>query len=146
MRKQIVAVIAVVSLALPAVSFASPASEKSIKELMSLTGAGNMGVQAMKQMLPSMKQLVPQAPESFWEDFMKEVDPNELVGLIVPIYQKYFTEEEIRETIKFYKSPTGKKVVQTLPSVMHESMMAGQVWGQKLAQRAIEKAKAKETK
>lgn len=143
MKKQFVAFVAIALLILPTVNSyaANQATEKSIRELISLTGAGNLGVQVMQSMLPSLKQLVPQAPESFWTEFMKEVNPDELVTLIVPIYKKHFTEEEIQETIKFYRSPTGKKVIKTLPQVMQESMAAGQQWGQMLIQRVTEKAK-----
>jgi hypothetical protein len=118
------------------------ASEATVKEFIAVTGAGNLGVQVMQNMLPSLKRLVPSAPESFWTDFMHEVKPEDLEALLVPIYQKNFTENEIRETIKFYRSPTGQKVIRQLPKVMQESMAVGQVWGQQLAQRVIEKAKA----
>jgi hypothetical protein len=118
------------------------ASEASIKELMALTGAGNIGIQVMQTMLPTLKQLVPQAPDSFWTEFMSGVHPEDLEKLVVPIYQKHFTEQEIRETIEFYNSPTGRKVVQQLPMVMQESMAVGRVYGQQLAQKVIEKAKA----
>ncbi len=118
------------------------ASEKSVKELMALTGAGNLGLQMMQNMLPSLKQLVPQAPTSFWTEFMQEVHPTDLEELVVPIYQKNFTEQEIRETIEFYRSPTGQKVIRQLPNVMQESMAVGQTWGRQLAQKVIEKAKA----
>lgn len=119
---------------------ATPASDKSIRELMTLTGAANIGVQMMESMLPELKKLVPQVRESFWTEFMQGVDPDEMVNLVVPIYQKHFSEEEIQETIRFYRSPTGKKVIQALPQVMQESVAAGQKWGQQLARQVVEKA------
>lgn len=122
------------------------ATEKSIKELLVLTGAANLGIQIIQNILPNMKQLVPDAPESFWTEFMKEVNPDEMMALVIPIYQKYFTEHEIQEILKFYKSPTGQKVIQNLPQVTQESMVAGQQWGQMLGQRVVEKARAQRTK
>ena len=118
------------------------ASEATVKEFIAVTGAGNLGVQVMQTMLPSLKRLVPNAPESFWTDFMHEVKPEDLETLLVPVYQKNFTEDEIRETIKFYRTPTGQKLIRQLPNVMRESMALGQMWGQQLAQKVIEKAKA----
>jgi uncharacterized protein len=120
---------------------ATPATEKSVKELMVLTGAGDMGVQMMQGMIPALKQMAPQLPESFWTNFAKEVNPNEVVDLIIPIYAKHFTEEEIQEAIKFYKSPAGRKMIQEQPQVMQESMAVGQEWGRKLAEKVMEKAK-----
>jgi len=137
---KVFAALAVMSL-LSANAYSAPATEKSIRELMVLTGAGDMGVQMMQGMMPELKKMVPQVPESFWTDLMKEVDPNELINLIVPVYAKHFSEEEIQETIKFYKSPAGRKMIQKQSLVMQESMAAGQQWGRQLAEKVIEKAK-----
>ena len=118
----------------------TPATSKSILELMTLTGTGNLGVQALHSLLPSLKASAPDVPPEFWDDFMKEVDPNELVNLTVPIYMRHFTENEIQEMIRFYKTPTGQKLVQKQPQVMQESMQAGQLWAQGLAQRVLERS------
>jgi hypothetical protein len=39
-----------------------------------------------------------------------------------PIYDKYFTESELRDIIGFYKSSTGKKAIAILPQVVGDSM------------------------
>ena len=57
-------------------------SVESVKELMDKTGTGEMAVQAMNQMLPMIKKMVPDAPEAFWLEFQKEMNPNELVDMI----------------------------------------------------------------
>jgi hypothetical protein len=132
--------LAVVSL-LTTTAYAAPATEKSIKQLMVLTGAGSMGVQMMQGMLPELKKMLPQVPPSFWDDFAKSVDPNELINLIVPIYAKHYSEEDIQEAIKFYKSPAGKRLIQEQPMVMQESMTAGQQWGRRVAESVMAKAK-----
>lgn len=38
------------------------------------------------------------------------------------LYDKYFTEDEIKDLIVFYKSHTGKKTTETLPKMFSESM------------------------
>ncbi len=91
-------------------------------------------------LLPSLKASAPDVPPEFWDEFMKEVDPNELVNLTVPIYMRHFTEHEIQEMIRFYRTPTGQKLVQKQPQVMQESMQAGQLWAQGLAQRVLERS------
>lgn len=40
---------------------------------------------------------------------------------IYPLYDKIFTEQEIKDMILFYKTPTGKKLVRSLPELMSES-------------------------
>lgn len=142
MSKKLVAFVVLILLGLSMADLcaATPADENSIRELMSLTNAANRGVQFMQNMLPALKRLVPQVPESFWVEFMNEVDPNELINLIVPIYKKHFTEEEIQEMIKFYKTPVGMKLIQEQSQITKESMAAGQQLGEQLARRVIQKA------
>jgi hypothetical protein len=38
-----------------------------------------------------------------------------------PLYDKFYTEEELTDLLKFYRSPTGQKVITTLPQLMAES-------------------------
>jgi len=57
------------------------------------------------------------------ERFFAEI---KVVGLIeeasVRLYSKHFTEADLRELVAFYRSPVGKKVVETTPEFMLESM------------------------
>lgn len=122
------------------------ATEESVREMMNLTGAGNIGIQVMQRLLTELRPIFSDVPDSFWDEVMQEVNPDELVSLIVPVYQKHFTEKEIRQLIKFYKSPIGRKVIQSLPQITQDSMDAGQQWGQALALRIIDKAKARKEK
>lgn len=123
-------------------AYAEQASDESIRELMQRTGSGDMGVQMMNQMLPALKQMIPEAPEVFWQDIMNEVDANEIIELTIPIYQKYLTQEDIVALNKFYDSPAGKKMIKVQPVIMQESMIVGQAWGEQLAQRVISKYRA----
>jgi hypothetical protein len=38
------------------------------------------------------------------------------------LHDKYFTESELRDLVSFYKSPTGKKVIEVMPDLIVESM------------------------
>ena len=39
-----------------------------------------------------------------------------------PLYDKFFTEDELRGLISFYKSPVGQKSIDVMPALMQESM------------------------
>jgi len=117
------------------------ASPESIKNLMEKTGAGDMGVQAMNQMLPALKKILPDASKQFWTDFMAEVSGDDLVEMTIPIYQKHLSQEDIDAINAFYDTPAGQKLIKTQPLLVQESMAAGQVWGQKIAQDVINKYK-----
>ncbi|MCP4274395.1 MAG: DUF2059 domain-containing protein [Gammaproteobacteria bacterium] len=125
---------------------AETASKKSVKMLMERTGAGNMGVQMMNQMLPALKKMVPDAPEKFWTDVMAEMNANQIIELVIPVYQKHLTEQDIKEIIAFYNSAAGKKLIRVQPAIMQESMALGQQWGQETARNVINKYKAQSEK
>jgi len=121
----------------------SPSKHEDLKELMELTGAGQLGIQVMEQMIGSFKQGNTGIPDKFWDEFMSEVNVNELVELVIPIYGKYLTRNDVKQLIKFYKTPVGKKLIEVQPMIMQESMMIGQEWGQKIAEKVIKSLKEK---
>ncbi len=112
---------------------------KDIRKLMDITGSGNLGMQVMANMIESYKKMLPNVPPSFWDSFLKEVDSDSLVELIIPIYDKYLTHDEIKDIIKFYESPSGRKLVKVLPMITNESMEAGSKWGKEIGNRLIER-------
>jgi hypothetical protein len=118
--------------------------QKDIRKLLKITGSGELGTQVMNQMVGSMKKAMPQVPEKFWGDFMKEVRTEELVDLIVPIYDRNLGHDDVKELIKFYETPTGKKFVSVLPKITQESMVVGEKWGRDLAERVIKKLQAQQ--
>ncbi|MFT3783187.1 MAG: DUF2059 domain-containing protein [Nibricoccus sp.] len=117
--------------------------EREIRKMLDLTGAGNLGLQAMSGMVNSMKQSMPNVPDAFWEEFQKDVSVNELVELVVPIYKKHLTLEEVRAANAFYSTAEGQAIVRKLPMVMTEAMQVGREWGEKIAMRAISRLQEK---
>jgi len=113
-----------------------------IRKLLQMTGSAQLGAQVMAQLLTSMKQAMPNVPERFWVDFQKEVRTEELIDLIVPVYDRHLSHEDLKVLIKFYESPTGKKFIAALPAITQESMAVGETWGRSLADRVIAKLKA----
>jgi hypothetical protein len=118
--------------------------QKDIRKLLKITGSGELGAQVMSQMMINMKKAMPQVPEKFWGDFMKEVHTEELVDLIVPVYDRNLTHDDVKELIKFYETPTGKKFVSVLPKITQESMGVGEKWGRDLAMRVMVKLQAQQ--
>jgi hypothetical protein len=113
--------------------------QKDIRKLLTITGSGELGQQVMGQMMANFKKSMPQVPEKFWSDFMKEVHTSELVDLIVPVYDRNLTHDDVKELIRFYETPTGKKFVTVLPKITQESMAVGEKWGRDLAMRVMVK-------
>jgi len=47
---------------------------------------------------------------------------DDLVERIIPIYSRYYTENELGEIVTFFRSPTGEKYLQMTPQIVGESM------------------------
>lgn len=79
-------------------------------------------------------QFLPMIPEENQADFKKEYEAllPSLYEKMVPVYQKYYTHEEIKEMLKFYNSPLGKKIAKNAGNLTSDGMQVGQDWGMEL--------------
>lgn len=114
--------------------------ETKIRNLLKLTKTDELAIQSMDQMI-SMFKSSNSLSTNVLDEFKKEIDPNRLIDLIVPIYDKYYSETEIEELTAFYNSAIGKKTIDTLPKLTQESMVAGQQWGLEISQKIQKKLK-----
>jgi uncharacterized protein len=112
---------------------ADPQKEKDVRTLLELSGAAKMGQQMFDAVVGQVRKLHPDVPAEFWTEMAKEVDFDGLITQIVPVYANHFTDDEIKELIKFYESPVGRKLVHEQPAMMQESMGIGQKWGYELS-------------
>jgi len=116
---------------------------EKIKQLLELTGSGKMGIQVMNQMMDSFQKSFTNVPQEFWDECKKEMKSEDISNMIIPIYEKYYTETDINQLITFYNSPIGKKMIATMPQITQESMTAGQAWGKQIGQRVLAQLKEK---
>lgn len=118
------------------------ATKEHVKTLLELTGSGKLGMQVMNNMMGTLKKSMPDVPTKFWDEFMKGVNPETLVELVIPIYQKHYSDEEILQLMDFYKTPLGKKVLEKTPLISQESYAVGSEWGKTLGEQVVKKLKA----
>jgi len=45
-----------------------------------------------------------------------------LEQISLELYDKYFTEDELKDMLEFYKTPTGKKTIQVMPKLATDSI------------------------
>ena len=74
---------------------------------------------------------------------MKDVHPEVLITSMIPIYDKYYTTEEINKMIEFYQTPLGKKLIATMPQIMQASIQEGQSWGKEVGEKVYNSLKEK---
>ncbi len=66
----------------------------------------------------------------------------ELEQQIVRVYAQYFTEQELKEAVAFYKTPLGKKLISEEPRALDESMKVANEWSGKFAEEVIARMRA----
>lgn len=64
---------------------------------------------------------IPEAERAKYNNLLK-ID--EVIDKILPIYDQNYTEDELKELIRFYKSPAGQKNLELTPKIVVESMEA----------------------
>jgi hypothetical protein len=129
----------ILALAGPAAAAVDPKKTADIKKLLVLTGSGNLGKQVATALIGQFKTQFPNAPAGFWESFADEIKADELIALLVPVYERNISHEDIKAIIKFYESPAGKRFAAKQPQITQESMAVGQKWGQELGARVMQK-------
>ena len=131
----------------------SPAKRADIEKLLEVTGAlavgQQMGSAVVGQMTQVLHQARPDIPAEVLNVLPEEV--NAVIGanlgafkaIIIPIYHKYYTASDIKEMLRFYSTPLGQKMIRVMPTLVNESMQAGQQWGQSMGPEIQKRIKAR---
>lgn len=82
-----------------------------------------ISVSAKNQMKRSMTESSARSTERLRQFFKEKVDMGELIEeIVLPIYDKHFSESELKELVAFYNSTTGQKLISVMPELMMESL------------------------
>lgn len=103
-------------------SHAETATDESIREIFVVSGQEAAMVENAQAMLPALKQMMKDVPDDLFRELSRTDDA---LPMIIPIYRKYFSEEEIRELIALYKSPSGSKYAKLAGKIQRESAELG---------------------
>ena len=76
---------------------------------------------AMTENLKAMTENLP-ADNPDYQKIKNGINVNEIIDRLVPIYDKYFTEQDLKDYIEFYASAKGKKLIDSIAKVMRESV------------------------
>lgn len=120
-----------------------PAKKAEINKMLELTGMNKLMDQMVDQMIASFQTntATQEIPKEFWDKFRAKVKVNDLIEEMIPLYDKHYSLEDLKAVNAFYSTPTGQRLLQSMPVVMQESMAIGQAWGAKLGQQVIEEIK-----
>ncbi len=123
-----------------------PEFKAALKNMFEVSGSEETYKTVIKQMVSMFKMQFTNVPEEHWNELEKEFLQTSLVDLVdmlVPIYSKHLTLDDIQKIIEFYHTPTGKKYAEKTPLITQESMQIGQQWGMQIGQDFQNKLKEK---
>lgn len=120
--------LAVVFMLVAQLSMAQDAAFKTdVIKLLELSGANAQYEVALSQIVknaPAEKQA------AFKKDLMESLKP--LTAKIADIYMAEFTHDDVKQMIKYYESPVGKKAASKAGILMEKGQEAGMEWAQGL--------------
>lgn len=127
MKKMKKIILSVVVLLVTQLSIAQDAFKEDVIKVLKASGSA-------AQMEVAKEQVLENIPESKKEAFSKEFDASlpSLYDKMAEVYMETYTHEEIKQMLKFYDSPVGKKITEKASELTQKNMAAGQEWGMEL--------------
>ena len=122
----------------------SPASLLVAKQLVTVTGASALFNPLIAGVVEQAKNLYLQQNPGLAKDLneiaakmRKNLQPRfaEVTNEIARLYATHFTEQELKDILAFYRSPSGKKMLAQQPNVVDASMKFAQNWANKLSEQ-----------
>jgi hypothetical protein len=128
-----------------------PAKEADIRSLMELVGARDL-VQdgenaAVEQSREKLLASVPNSEKgqafvnAFAASYGKKFDVDQVTNQLVAVYDKHFSDDEIKGLLQFYGSPLGQKVAAEMPKIGRETQAAIRVANSQAAKDALAELK-----
>jgi len=119
---------------------------KTLKKMFEVSGTEQTYQVAITHIFTMFKDVYPAVEQEVWDGLEKEFSSrsiNELTEMLVPVYAKYMTRDDLKDLIKFFETPVGKKFAKNTPFIMEESMLIGQEWGKKIGEDFAKKMEEK---
>jgi uncharacterized protein len=118
---------------------AHPITLEQTRELLNLMNYKSIEDNNWSQMIAMNRQAAPFIPNDVWTDVQTNVNGIDYPTLMQPIYAKYLSQEDAAKALEFYRTPAGKRVLQSMPPMLGESVAAAQQKGRQVGRDAIEK-------
>src|SRR5712692_1474621 len=124
-----------------------PVKEKEIRSLLELVGARDAIQDAATAATEQYRQKMLETSanndraqafaRAYQAEFQKKFDADAVTTQLVGIYDKHFTEDEIKGLLQFYGSPLGQKVAAEMPKITRELQAATRAASTRAAKDAL---------
>ena len=124
------------------------AKEADIRSLMELVGARDVIQDATTKGTEQFREnLIASVPQSdrgqqfvnaFIADYQKKFNPDDVTSQLLAIYDKHFTDDEIKGLLQFYGSPLGQKLATEMPKIAVETQAVNRAVSTRVAKEVLQ--------
>lgn len=129
-----------------------PTKAADIRALLVASGADGLVPQVLgmseKSLRPVMTSSLPPGDyrekliDLFIAKFQTKIDPHQITEMAVPVYDKYLSDQEVKDLTEFYGTPLGKKTLTVLPKMTTELQEQGRKMGEEAGRQSMEEVLA----
>ena len=128
-----------------------PAKEADVRALLELVGAKDQVQESVRQTAEQYRErLLASVPNNekgqafvntTINEYEKRYDVDRVNEQLVALYDKHYTDEEVKSLLQFYGSPLGQKVAAESPKIFREIQETTRAEAAKAAKEALQQAK-----
>jgi TonB family protein len=121
----------------------SPEKIADIRRFLELNGSVAAVLKTREMMLASLRALArPETPAEIWEALRADIEAEHFEDSAVFLYDKYFTHDEIRDYIRFYETPAGRKLGATQPVLAQAQLTEGAARAPRLMRKLVDRLRS----
>lgn len=109
-----------------------------IRAVLELTGAATLAKQVMDPILTQFQKMSPEVPAAVWDRIRDKFNEDDLLDMVIEIYDEELSHEDIVAMRRFYESDAGRRITASLPTITTKAQEAGREWGQQVAREVVD--------
>ena len=114
------------------------AKRADIVRLFEVTNTTEQAEMVITKYREILSQAYSNIPDEWWDEVMAQMISSSFQEMLIPIYDRHMTHEEIKGVIELFETPAGQRYIEVMPAITIESMEVGAQWGQDLMFQLME--------
>ncbi|HEV7670449.1 MAG TPA: DUF2059 domain-containing protein [Thermoanaerobaculia bacterium] len=92
-----------------------PTKESLIRQVIAEAGTTLHAEENIARMIATLAQASPETPDLLWQRLRDNVAPRAIFDIVIALYDRHYSLEEIQGLLYFYRSPAGQEYLGELP-------------------------------
>lgn len=91
-----------------------PRKEALIRQVIAEAGTTLHAEESIARMIATLAQASPETPDLLWQRLRENVAPRAIFDIVIALYDRHYSLEEIKGLLYFYRSPAGQEYLGEL--------------------------------